>query len=185
VTAPRIRRRLMLADDGIIDPIGVELAARGARPVALTRAERQIAAARILTRGGTAYLISKRLHVSGTTAPHARRPLPRRGGMTRPGATRPGAAATAPAVPGQWAERALCAQADPDAWFPAKASAAWPRSPRGSAPAARCGRSAWSTRCLAPTPGAASRPGSEAAPHHKNAASSSNSARRWQHDQHA
>jgi hypothetical protein len=26
--------------------------------------------------------------------------------------------ATAPAVPGPWAERALCAQSDPDAWFP-------------------------------------------------------------------
>lgn len=27
---------------------------------------------------------------------------------------------TALAVPGRWAERALCAQADPDAWFPEK-----------------------------------------------------------------
>jgi hypothetical protein len=58
----------MLADDGIIYLIAVELAARGARTVALTRAERQLAAARIVARGGTAYLISKRLHVSGTTA---------------------------------------------------------------------------------------------------------------------
>jgi WhiB family transcriptional regulator, redox-sensing transcriptional regulator len=40
--------------------------------------------------------------------------------MTRPGDARPGAAATALAVPGRWAERALCAQADPDAWFPDK-----------------------------------------------------------------
>jgi DNA-binding CsgD family transcriptional regulator len=46
----------------------VEIAARGARVVALTRAERQLAAAHILARGGTPYLISKRLHVSGTTA---------------------------------------------------------------------------------------------------------------------
>jgi hypothetical protein len=68
VTARRARRRLVLADDGIIDPIAVELAARGARTVALTRAERQLAAARILGCGGTAYFISKRLHVSGTTA---------------------------------------------------------------------------------------------------------------------
>jgi hypothetical protein len=68
VTAQRPRRRLVLADDGIIDPIAVEIAARGARPVALTRAERQLAAARILAQGGTAYLISKRVHVSGTTA---------------------------------------------------------------------------------------------------------------------
>ena len=66
--ARRARRRLVLADDGIIDLLAVELAARGARPVALTRAERQLAAAAILARGGTAYVISKRLHVSGTTA---------------------------------------------------------------------------------------------------------------------
>ncbi len=38
------------------------------RPVALTRTERQLAAARILARGGTPDLISKRLHVSGSTA---------------------------------------------------------------------------------------------------------------------
>jgi WhiB family transcriptional regulator, redox-sensing transcriptional regulator len=30
------------------------------------------------------------------------------------------AAAPAVTVPGRWAERALCAQADPDAWFPDK-----------------------------------------------------------------
>ncbi len=59
---------LTLPDDGIIDPIAVEIAARGSRPVALTPAERQVAAARILARGGTPYLISKRLHISGTTA---------------------------------------------------------------------------------------------------------------------
>jgi len=68
VTARRRRRRLMLADDGIIDPLAVEIAARGVRTVALTRAERQLAAAHILARGGTPYVISKRLHVSGTTA---------------------------------------------------------------------------------------------------------------------
>jgi len=58
----------MLADDGIIDLFAVEIATRGVRTVALTRPERQLAAARILARGGTAYLIAKRLHVSGTTA---------------------------------------------------------------------------------------------------------------------
>jgi hypothetical protein len=68
VTVQRARRRLALADDGIIDLIAVDIAARGARAVALTRAERQLAAARIVARGGTPYLISKRLHVSGTTA---------------------------------------------------------------------------------------------------------------------
>ena len=62
------RRRLVLADDGIIDLIAVDIAARGTRTVALTRAERRLAAAAILARGGTPYLISKRLHVSGTTA---------------------------------------------------------------------------------------------------------------------
>jgi hypothetical protein len=68
VTAQPARRRLAPADDGIIDPIAVDIAARGARTVALTRTERQLAAAHILARGGTPYLISKRLHVSGTTA---------------------------------------------------------------------------------------------------------------------
>jgi hypothetical protein len=68
VTTPHARRRLALADDGIIDPIAVEIAARGMRTVALTRAEWQLAAARILARGGTPYLISKRLHINGTTA---------------------------------------------------------------------------------------------------------------------
>ena len=68
MTAPPARRHLALTDDGIIDPVAVEIAARGIRPVALTRAERQLAAIRILARGGTPYLIAKRLHVSGTTA---------------------------------------------------------------------------------------------------------------------
>jgi hypothetical protein len=57
-----------LPDDGIIDQIAVEIAARGIRPVALTAAERQQAAARILAQGGTATHVSTRLHVSGTTA---------------------------------------------------------------------------------------------------------------------
>jgi hypothetical protein len=57
-----------LPDDGVIDPIAVEIAASGIRPVPLTPAERRLAAARILAGGGTPYLISQRLHVSGTTA---------------------------------------------------------------------------------------------------------------------
>ncbi len=68
MTALAAQRHLMLTDDGIIDPIAVEIAARGTRPVALTRGERQLAAAQILARGGTPNLISKRLHVSGSTA---------------------------------------------------------------------------------------------------------------------
>ena len=59
---------LTLPDDGIIDPIAIEIAARGIRPVALTPAERQLAAACILARGGTPTLICKRLHVSGSSA---------------------------------------------------------------------------------------------------------------------
>ena len=68
MTARRARRRLVLADDGIIDPIAVEIAARGMRT---GRAHPRRAAARRRPhprRGGTPYLISKRLHVSGTTA---------------------------------------------------------------------------------------------------------------------
>jgi hypothetical protein len=67
VTTPA-QRRLVLADDGVIDPIAVEIAARGTRPVALTATERELAAARILARGGTPYLISEGLHISGSTA---------------------------------------------------------------------------------------------------------------------
>jgi hypothetical protein len=68
VTARAVQRRLALADDGIIDLVAVHIAARGTRPVALTRAERQLAATWIIAQGGTPSLISKRLHVSGTTA---------------------------------------------------------------------------------------------------------------------
>ena len=68
MTTLHAQRHLVLADDGIIDLIAVEIAARGTRPVALTTAERQLAAARILARGGTPNLISERLHVSGSTA---------------------------------------------------------------------------------------------------------------------
>jgi hypothetical protein len=57
-----------LPDDGIIDSIAVEIAALGIRPVALTPAERRLAAARILARGGSLSMVCERLHVSGTTA---------------------------------------------------------------------------------------------------------------------
>jgi WhiB family redox-sensing transcriptional regulator len=41
--------------------------------------------------------------------------------MTRRNRARPGAARVLTlTIPGRWAERALCAQADPDAWFPEK-----------------------------------------------------------------
>lgn len=68
MTARGLRGTLVLPDDGIIDPIAIELAASGTRPVALTPTERRLAAAWILARGGTPYLISKRLRISGTAA---------------------------------------------------------------------------------------------------------------------
>ncbi len=58
----------VLPDDGIVDDAAVEIAAKGERPVALTRTERQLAATLILARGGTAYVVSRRLRVSGSTA---------------------------------------------------------------------------------------------------------------------
>ncbi len=59
-----------LPDDGIIDLLAVDIAARGLRPVALTRTERLLAAARILAHGGSPYQVSQRLHINGTTALH-------------------------------------------------------------------------------------------------------------------
>jgi WhiB family redox-sensing transcriptional regulator len=60
--------------------------------------------------------------------------------MTRPG--KPNEAATL-SIPGRWAERALCVQADPDAWFPEK-------SERGLAAIAKriCGHCPVRTQCL-------------------------------------
>ena len=62
------RARWVLPEDGIVDELAVQIAAAGTRPVALTRTERRLAAARILAAGGTAYLVSKRLHLNGQTA---------------------------------------------------------------------------------------------------------------------
>ncbi|WP_021592042.1 hypothetical protein [Actinomadura welshii] len=59
---------LVLAEDGIVDPIAIEIAASGSRPVALTHTERVLAAARILAAGGGVNVIAERLHVSGSTA---------------------------------------------------------------------------------------------------------------------
>ncbi|QKG27301.1 hypothetical protein [Actinomadura verrucosospora] len=61
---------LVLPEDGIVDPIAIEIAASGARPVALTQTERVLAAARILAAGGSRNDIATRLHVSGNTARH-------------------------------------------------------------------------------------------------------------------
>lgn len=64
----RTRAVWLLPEDGIIDPIAIDLAARGIRPVALTPAERRIAAAFILATGGTPTTIAKRLHMAHSTA---------------------------------------------------------------------------------------------------------------------
>jgi hypothetical protein len=57
-----------LPDDGIVDPIAVEITAAGTRRVRLTAPERGAAAALILARGGTVNDIAVRLHVSTATA---------------------------------------------------------------------------------------------------------------------
>lgn len=58
----------MLPDDGIIDQVAVEIAAKGERRVALTAPERRAAAEMILARGGTARDIAERLCMSDTAA---------------------------------------------------------------------------------------------------------------------
>jgi hypothetical protein len=58
----------MLPNDGIIDPIAVEIAAKGERQVALTAPERHAAAEIILARGGTVAVIAERLCMSESAA---------------------------------------------------------------------------------------------------------------------
>ena len=58
----------LIPDDGIIDPVAVEIMAAGARRVRLTVPERRAAAALILARGGTANDIAARLHIAGRAA---------------------------------------------------------------------------------------------------------------------
>jgi hypothetical protein len=58
----------MLPDDGIIDPVAVEIAAKGERRVKLTAPERSAAAEIILARGGTVAVIAERLCMSDTSA---------------------------------------------------------------------------------------------------------------------
>lgn len=60
----------VLPEDGITDPVAIEIAASGARRVALTWRERQAAAALILARGGTINRIATRLHIAHSTARH-------------------------------------------------------------------------------------------------------------------
>ena len=58
------RSTWVIPDDGIMDPIAVEIAANGQRPIRLTRLERREAAIRILASGGTIYVVAKRLNMS-------------------------------------------------------------------------------------------------------------------------
>lgn len=58
----------LLPDDGIVDPVAVEITAAGTRRVRLTASERGAAAALIVARGGTVKDIAARLHVSEATA---------------------------------------------------------------------------------------------------------------------
>lgn len=55
------RTAWLLPDDGIVDPVAVDLAATGNRAVRLTAAERREAAAIILAGGGSAWCIAERL----------------------------------------------------------------------------------------------------------------------------
>jgi hypothetical protein len=58
----------LIPDDGIIDPVAVEITAAGIRRVRLTVPERRAAAALILARGGTENDIAHRLGMSGSAA---------------------------------------------------------------------------------------------------------------------
>lgn len=62
------RTAWLLPEDGVIDPVAIDLAATGERPVALTPRERRIAAALILATGGTPNTIAKRLHMAHSNA---------------------------------------------------------------------------------------------------------------------
>lgn len=57
-----------LADDGIVDPIAVEIAARGARQVQLTETERLLAAALLFESGASLSLVAYRLRMGFDTA---------------------------------------------------------------------------------------------------------------------
>ena len=63
----RIRTDWRLADDGIVDPIAVEIAAKGTRPVQLTGTERLLAAALLLDGGAPLSLVAYRLRMGTDT----------------------------------------------------------------------------------------------------------------------
>lgn len=72
----------LLPDDGIIDPIAVEIAANGERPVKLTAPERRAAAEIILALGGTVAVVAERLCMSDSAADALAYVI--RNGYTRP-----------------------------------------------------------------------------------------------------
>ncbi|WP_157254833.1 hypothetical protein [Nonomuraea typhae] len=68
VVLAKLRRpRWSLPEDGIVDELAVEIAARGEQ-VALTKTERRRAAERIVAAGHSAAELGTRLHLSGSTA---------------------------------------------------------------------------------------------------------------------
>jgi len=83
VTARNAQHSLVLADDGIADPIAVEIAVRGTRTVALTPVERRLAVARILARGRHALAHLKAAARQRNHRPHAHGPMPGRDVRTK------------------------------------------------------------------------------------------------------
>lgn len=67
VTCPARICPVRLADDGIVDPVAVDIAARGVRPVGLTETERRAAVALLLSRGGSPSLAAYRMRISLST----------------------------------------------------------------------------------------------------------------------
>jgi hypothetical protein len=60
--------RWLLPEDGIVDDIAVDIAARGERPVRLTPTERRLAAKRILAGGGNVVTVAIRLRIQPQAA---------------------------------------------------------------------------------------------------------------------
>jgi hypothetical protein len=81
-----VNSQWLLPDDGIIDPVAVEIAAAGTRRVRLTVPERRFAAALVLARGGSVNDIAARLHMSSTSARRLARILRSAADASQPGA---------------------------------------------------------------------------------------------------
>ena len=72
-----------IKDDGIIDEVAVEIAAAGTRLVRLTRPEQRLAAAQILSRGGSNDDIERNLGIGMNTALRIEREA-RKAGLVTP-----------------------------------------------------------------------------------------------------